>query len=203
MHAGLRRGGGCRCLALLIDDVELRMSFHPSRASATASYCSIRSPRFRGATRPGRPTVDRLRRLRLPTANGTASRTPKPSRRLADRGNELPPAAPRRAHFLRESASAVHNLVLDLVLTSADLSASGGRKRGRNPAAVLKWTLRNRASKPVRSCSPRLGRFDSCAAPCRLSSSLGDERIARSDSTRGEAPWNMARKAISCWARGC
>jgi hypothetical protein len=38
-------------------------------------------------------------------------------------------------------------------------------KRGRNPASVLKWTFRNRPSKPVRRGSPTLGRFDSCAAP--------------------------------------
>jgi hypothetical protein len=40
-----------------------------------------------------------------------------------------------------------------------------GLKRGRNPASVLKWTLRNRPSKPVNRCSPSVGRFDSYAAP--------------------------------------
>jgi hypothetical protein len=38
-------------------------------------------------------------------------------------------------------------------------------KRGRNPASVLRWTLRNRPSKSANRRSPSVGRFDSCAAP--------------------------------------
>jgi hypothetical protein len=40
-----------------------------------------------------------------------------------------------------------------------------GGERGQNPAPVTGWTSDRRPSKPVRSCSPRLGRFDSGAAP--------------------------------------
>jgi hypothetical protein len=43
------------------------------------------------------------------------------------------------------------------------------RERRRNAAPVLRWTLFGRPSKPVRSCNPRLGRFDSGAAPLTCS----------------------------------
>jgi hypothetical protein len=61
-----------------------------------------------------------------------------------------------------------------------------GLKRGRNPASVLRWTLRNRPSKPVSRRSPSVGRFDSCAAPylAKLLHARGRSELVRHESSR-------------------
>ena len=60
-------------------------------------------------------------------------------------------------------------------------SAASPRATLRGGAAWARWP--SRSSKPVRSCSPRLGRFDSGAAP------LSQSRLP--DGPRGASPWEL------------
>jgi hypothetical protein len=57
--------------------------------------------------------------------------------------------------------------------------ARAARRYAARGAAWARWP--SRSSKPVRSCSPRLGRFDSCAAPIPP---LAAERPAESEPLR-------------------
>jgi hypothetical protein len=68
------------------------------------------------------------------------------------------------------------------------------RKRRRNAAPVLRWALISRPSKPVRSCSPRLGRFDSGAAP--LSETRCRERHPAPRGVPAREPRSRRRR---CW----
>ena len=114
----------------------------------------------------------------------------------ATRGTSIPPLEPHAAATLWALGDdglgwSRRPEQTDLVPVSADPTGSNWTEAGQNPASAANWTLLSRPSKPVRSGNPRLGRFDSCAAP--LSQKERSQRGRPHPLRRGEANGSLLR----------